>query len=83
MRTLGGVNADETLNEAHIRSPHNPPPPPSLQGALCVLGDALMLSHCGQVLHMDSNVSSAVAVMNAKVRMYHIADVLAGRIEEW
>ena len=78
-RTPGGVNADHTLNEAHIRSPHNPSPA-GLEGALQVLGDALMLSHCGHVLHMDSNVSSAVAIINPNTEMLHVADVLAGKV---
>ena len=73
-RTPGGVNADHTLNEAHIRSPHNPEP--GFNNALDVLTDAILLSHCGRVLHMDSNVSSAVGIINPELEMLHVADVL-------
>lgn len=52
-RTPGGVNADHTLNEAHIRSAHNPTS--SFQNALAVLVDALLLSQCGQARGEWSN----------------------------
>ncbi|KAL1507657.1 hypothetical protein AB1Y20_007274 [Prymnesium parvum] len=73
-RTRGGVNADCTLNEAHILSPHNPEP--GFGNALAVLGDAMLLSQCRRVIHMDSNVTSAVSIMNPDTEMLHIVDVL-------
>ena len=41
-----------------------------------MLTDAILLSHCGRVLHMDSNVSSAVGIINPELEMLHVADVL-------
>ena len=73
-RVAGGVNRDGTLNEVHIASPHNPKC--SLQDAVDVLADALLLASCGTVLHMDSNVSTAVAIMSEKAEMVHVEDVL-------
>lgn len=73
-RVRGGLNADGTLNEVHIRSPHNPRC--SLNDAVDVVADALLLSCCGWVLHMDSNVSSAVAIMAPRTQMVHVVDVL-------
>ena len=74
-RVTGGIFDDASLNEVHIRSAHNPTGG-SLQDAVDVLCDAVLLSHCAHVLHMCSNVSSAVAIMNPKAKMHHINDVL-------
>jgi len=75
-RVSGGVFDDLSLNEVHIRSAGNPDGG-SLQDAVDVLCDAVLLSHCAHVLHMDSNVSSAVAIMNPNSEMHHVNDVLA------
>ena len=72
-RVPGGLNADGTLNEVHIASPHNPTC--SLSDAVDVVADALLLSCCGWVVHMDSNVTSTVALMNPDVTMLHMVDV--------
>lgn len=76
-RVLGGLNADGTLNEVHIRSPHNPGC--SLEDAVDVVADAMLLSQCDYVLHMDSNVTTAVGLMGRDVRMLHVIDVLGER----
>ena len=74
-RVLGGVNPDGTHNEVHQMGPFNPTT--SVEDAADVLCDALLLSKCGMVLHMDSNVSTAVSLMApASTAMVHIADVL-------
>lgn len=73
-RVAGGLNEDGTLQEVHIRSPHNPSC--SLEDAVDVLTDTLLLCKCKAVLHMDSNVSSALALMNPALDMVHIEDVL-------
>ena len=73
-RVPGGLNADGTLNEVHISSPHNPGC--SVRDAADVLADAMLLACCGCVLHMDSNVTSAVALMNPEVAMVHITDAV-------
>ena len=63
-----------TSPQVHIASPHNPSC--SLDDAADVLADALLLSCCGHVVHMDSNVTSAVALMSPDARMEHVIDVL-------
>ena len=72
-RVAGGLNEDGTLNEVHIASPHNPSC--SLSDAVDVVADALLLSCCGWVVHMDSNVTSTVTLMNPDVHMVHMVDV--------
>ena len=47
-----------------------------LHPALDVVADAMLLACCQSVLHMDSNVTSAVALMNPEARMVHVTDVL-------
>lgn len=74
-RVAGGLNADGTLNEVHIRSPHNPTC--TVGDAVDVVCDALLLASCDTVLHMDSNVTSAVALINPDATMVHIADAMA------
>ena len=74
-RTTGGVHDDSSLNEVHIKSASNPLGG-SLQDAVDVLCDALLLASCDTVLHMDSNVTSAVACMNPRTRMVHVNDVV-------
>ena len=74
-RVGGGLNADGTLNEVHIKSPHNPRC--GLQDAADVLCDALLLAKCTCVLHMDSNVTSAVGMMSSDCQMEHVTDVIA------
>ena len=74
-RTDGGVSADATLNEVHIKSSTRPSA--TLQDAVDVLCDALLLARCATVLHMDSNVTSAVAFINPKCEMHHIDDLCA------
>jgi hypothetical protein len=76
-RVSGGLNADGTLNEVHIRSPGGHNPTCSLQDAVDVVADALLLSRCQWVVHMDSNVTSAVALMNPHTTMLHMVDQLA------
>ena len=49
----------------------------SLEDAIDVVADAMLLARCQYVLHMDSNVTSAVALMNADVTMHHITSVLS------
>ena len=73
-RVSGGLNADGTLNEVHIKSPHNPTC--SLQDAVDVVADALLLSCCGWVVHMDSNVTSTVTLMNPEATMVHMVDAM-------
>lgn len=73
-RVSGGVNPDGSFNEVHIRSAHNPVC--SLQDAVDVLTDALLLAECGTILHMDSNLSTAVALLAPAARMLHVASVL-------
>ena len=73
-RTEGGVSADATLNEVHIKSATRPPA--TLQDAADVLCDAMLLACCHTVLHMDSNVTSAVAFMGPECDLVHIDDVL-------
>ena len=74
-RVGGGLNAgDSTLNEVHIKSPHNPGC--SLSDAVDVLADALLLASCHVVVHMDSNVSSAVSYLNPASEMRHVLDLL-------
>ena len=73
-RVAGGLNSDGTLNEVHIRSPHNPSC--SIDDAVDVVADALLLASCDTVLHMDSNVTTAVAMMNPDAQMVHITDLL-------
>jgi hypothetical protein len=48
----------------------------SLKDACDVLIDALMLARCQQVLHMSSHISTTVALINPRVRMTHIDDLL-------
>lgn len=72
-RVSGGLNPDHTLNEVHIRSPYNPRC--TLRDAVDVLSDALLLAKCATVVHMDSNVTSAVALLNPRVTMVHMADL--------
>ena len=74
-RVPGGLNADGTLNEVHIKSPHNPGC--SVADAADVVADAMLLACCDVVLHMDSNVTSAVACMNPESRMVHITEMFA------
>ena len=73
-RVPGGLNSDGTLNEVHIKSPFNPGC--SVQDAVDVVADALLLSSCRHVLHMDSNVTSAVSLMNPETCMHHVVDIL-------
>ena len=76
-RVGGGLNAsDATLNEVHIKSPHNPSC--NLEDAADVIIDAELLARCKTCLHMDSNVTSAVSIISNLVEMRHIIDVLAG-----
>ena len=74
-RVGGGLNADGTLNEVHIKSPHNPGC--CLDDAVDVVTDAMLLSRCHYVLHADSNVTSAVSFMNDTCKMVHIFSILA------
>ena len=81
-RVGGGLNyADSTLNEVHIRSPHNPGC--GLSDAVDVLVDAMLLSCCRAVVHMDSNVSSAVGILSPSTQMRHVVDVLGRLSWEW
>jgi hypothetical protein len=73
-RVAGGLNPDGSLCEVHIRSPFNPKC--GLQDAVDVLTDALLLSKCDWFLHMESNVSTAVALMNPELKLVHVADIL-------
>ena len=61
----------------HIKSPHNPGC--SLDDAVDVVADAMLLSRCDIVLHMDSNVTTAVGVMGQHTKMLHMVDVLRER----
>ena len=72
-RVKGGLNPDHTLNEVHIKSPYNPRC--TLKDAVDVLSDALLLAKCATVVHMDSNVTSAVALLNPKATMVHMCDL--------
>ena len=45
-----------------------------MRDAVDVVADAMLLAKCNCVLHMDSNVTSAVALMSAEVEMVHIRD---------
>ena len=71
-RVPGGLNSDGTLNEVHIASPFNPGC--TVRDAVDVVADAMLLAKCNCVLHMDSNVTSAVSLMSAEVEMVHIRD---------
>jgi len=73
-RVSGGVNPDGTLNEVHIRSPHNPRC--TVRDAADVLIDALLLARCHWLVHMDSNVTSAVSLINPRIKMLHVAELL-------
>lgn len=75
-RVAGGLNDDGTLNEVHIKSPHNPRC--TVEDAVDVVADAMLLARCGHVLHMDSNVSTAVGLINPSAKMLHMVDVLGG-----
>ena len=80
-RVGGGLNyADATLNEVHIRSPHNPGC--GVGDAVDVVIDAMLLACCDSVVHMDSNVSSAVGYLNPATRMRHVVDLLDGAKDE-
>ena len=72
-RVKGGLNPDDTLNEVHIVSPYNPGC--SLRDAVDVLCDALLLAQCRCVIHMDSNVTSTVALLNPNAVMVHMCDL--------
>ncbi len=74
-RVGGGLNADGTLNEVHIKSPHNPGC--GLRDAVDVMIDAELLAACGWLVHMDSNVSTAVSLISPAVELHHVADLLA------
>jgi hypothetical protein len=73
-RVAGGLNADGTLNEVHIASPYNPGC--SVQDAVDVVADAMLLACCQYVLHMDSNVTSTVALMNPDAVMVHVEEIM-------
>ena len=74
-RAGGGLNADGTLNEVHVLSPHNPYAQ-TLQEAVDVVADAMLLAACAAVVHVDSNVTSSVGYMSPSVEMLHVADLL-------
>jgi hypothetical protein len=74
-RVEGGYNPDGTLREVHIASSFNPTC--TVSDAADVLCDALLLSRCGTVLHMDSNVTSTVGILNPTCEMRHVHDVLS------
>ena len=69
----GGLNPDGSPSEVHIRSPYNPAC--GLQEAVDVLTDALLLARCGWVLHAESHVTHAVALISPYTEMIHITDL--------
>lgn len=77
-RAGGGLNADETLNELHVRSPHNVRYACGIREAADVVTDAHLLAMCSALVHIDSNVTSAVSFINPALEMLHVADLLAG-----
>ena len=77
-RVAGGTNADGTYNEVHIASPHNPRC--TIRDAVDVLTDAMLLAQCAHVVHMDSNVSTAVALLAPRAQMAHVADLLGREV---
>lgn len=77
-RASGGLNPDGTLNEVHVLSPHNAYGC-GLGEAADVLTDALLLASCRALVHVDSNVTSAVSFWAPTLEMMHVVDLLAER----
>lgn len=75
-RASGGLNADASLNEVHVASPHNRYEC-GLRAAVDVVTDALLLASCDALVHADSNVTSAVAYAAPDLEMMHVVDLLA------
>ena len=59
----------------HIRSRFNPHTC-CIDDAADVLADALLLARCSHLVHMDSNVSTAVALLSPTIRMVHVTELL-------
>lgn len=66
-RTTGGVCDDGRSNEVH-----NLAGGATVEDAMDVLIDALMMSECEECIHADSNVTIAAAIFNPTMRMTHI-----------
>ena len=63
--------------QVHVKSPHNARYQCGLTEAVDVVTDALLLAACKVLVHIDSNVTSAVSYLSPDLEMLHVVDLLA------
>ena len=70
------MRADGRSNEVH-----NFAEGCGLRDAADVLADAMLLAGCDALLHADSNVTLAAAILNPGLRLVHVLDAAGARAE--